>query len=254
MKQVVLGIVWALTVVAFGQGTIILGNRTSCDSEGTCLVDAPVLAREGTNRVGSPFVAQLYVGRTPETVEPAGETSGFPEAAPGYFRPIVLALAGFDPGALVHCQVRVWDGTQGGTFEGAVRSGSPWGESKMLVARLGGGHAIPAVLSGLESFRLQRPRLGEVDFRNFVPGVVDAPVLHSDGATKVTGEGFRARLYAGWDTLSLRPIGAEASFGTADRAGYWEVSGATTMSVPGLLAGESAWFQVRVWESAFGPS
>ena len=64
---------------------------------------------------------------------------------------------------------------------------------------------------------------GLIDFRNYIPGVVDAPVFRADGTNRLSGTLYLAQLYAGPDEGSLTPWGAAAaSFGVGEMAGYLE--------------------------------
>jgi hypothetical protein len=68
-------------------------------------------------------------------------------------------------------------------------------------------------LSEVEEVRLSGvPGPGMIDFRNYIPGVLDAPVFRADGTNRLSGTLYWAQLYAGPDETSLQPWGAALSF------------------------------------------
>ena len=64
--------------------------------------------------------------------------------------------------------------------------------------------------------------LVRIDFRNKIPGVVDAPVFDFDGVSRLEGEMFLANLYAGPDTNSFEHRILVYRFLAGTNAGYWE--------------------------------
>lgn len=98
---------------------------------------------------------------------------------------------------------------------------------------------------------LARP--GTVDFRNYLSGVLDAPVFDEDGVTRLAGEAYWAQLYAGPTAEDLQPVGEIVPFRTGAAAGYFK-SGDSSRSIPTVPAGAVACVQVRVWERAYGES
>lgn len=90
---------------------------------------------------------------------------------------------------------------------------------------------------------------GVVGFSNHLPAVGrDVPVLDADGRTRLAGAGYTAELWAGPDPNSLRPVArGRSGFGIGALAGYFDGG---PVDLPGLLAGQPAWFQVRAWDNA----
>jgi hypothetical protein len=90
-----------------------------------------------------------------------------------------------------------------------------------------------------------------IDFRNKIPGIVDAPVYDFDGATGLETTRFRAGLYVGNDTNAFEPVGTVYPFLTGTNAGYWQHD-APIEIVPfpgaGLGLGSQIWIQVRIAE------
>ena len=127
-------------------------------------VDAPVFARDGTTPLsGASFLAQLYLGPTPELLRPAGlpapflsgEDAGYWQFQPGEF----VVVPGVAPGEEALIQVRVWEAAAGGSFEEAVAQGGTVGASGILGVVTGGGPdgIWPVALTGLSSFNLVAP-------------------------------------------------------------------------------------------------
>lgn len=93
---------------------------------------------------------------------------------------------------------------------------------------------------------------GAVRFDNHAVAYdIDAPVFDSDGATRLAGLGYLARLYAGLTAEQLAPVGAARPFGALTLAGYWLDSPTPIVQVP-FEPGTPTLVQVRVWESAKG--
>jgi hypothetical protein len=93
---------------------------------------------------------------------------------------------------------------------------------------------------------------GFVNWRNFTmgpSGIVDFPVFDVDGVTKLAGTNYSAQLYAGGDSNSLHAVGPSVFFGTAEASGYYFPSAAR---IPDVLAGQTAYVRVRVWDNRFG--
>jgi len=78
---------------------------------------------------------------------------------------------------------------------------------------------------------------------------IDAPVYDLDGTTKLAEARYWAQLYAGPTAEELAPAGQPAPFRTGLLAGYW-VGGA--VELPNVAAGETAFVQVKAWDSASG--
>jgi hypothetical protein len=95
---------------------------------------------------------------------------------------------------------------------------------------------------------------GLVDFRNRITGTLDQPVFMTDGTTRVGEANYVAQLwYAATETGSYAPVaGAASVFRTGTGAGYWNAGADSTRTLAGIVAGTTAWLQVRVWNSTLG--
>lgn len=92
-----------------------------------------------------------------------------------------------------------------------------------------------------------------VTFSNRVlTGGLDAPIYDTDGFTKLDGPAFVAQLFGGISPDSLEPLDETAPFREGIGAGYWNPGANSSRFIPGLFSGDTAYFQVRVWESALG--
>lgn len=83
---------------------------------------------------------------------------------------------------------------------------------------------------------------------------VDAPVYLADGVTGLTS-GYNMMLLGGADPSSLAPISGVSAFRDGTGAGYWNSPvGERTdgVAVPGVVAGETATFQVVAWDGSLG--
>jgi hypothetical protein len=98
------------------------------------------------------------------------------------------------------------------------------------------------------------PGPGMIDFRNFIPGVLDAPVYRADGTNRLSGMTYWAQLFAGPDETSLQPWGAALSFRAGEMAGYWDDSGdpSVFVRVVPFPPGQRLAVQVRAWERRGG--
>jgi hypothetical protein len=88
--------------------------------------------------------------------------------------------------------------------------------------------------------------LVRIDFRNRIPGIVDAPVFDFDRASGLQ-DSFWAALYVGPDTNSFLPQDAPYPFLTGTNAGYWQHD--TPLEIvphPEPSLGQRIWFQVRI--------
>jgi hypothetical protein len=114
---------------------------------------APVLDFDGnTPLAGASFIAQLYVGPTPDSLAPVGDSSRFLNfgelAGAGYWVPAMIRVPIPAPGLEVWVQVRVSELVPASTFPRSA----PRGGSNIFKIRLGD---EPAMLIGLRSFSLQ---------------------------------------------------------------------------------------------------
>jgi len=60
----------------------------------------------------------------------------------------------------------------------------------------------------------------QIDFRNRIPGLLDAPVYDADGITPLAGSNWYAQLWAGNAPDNLAPIGVPIRFLEGAEAGY----------------------------------
>jgi hypothetical protein len=89
---------------------------------------------------------------------------------------------------------------------------------------------------------------GTVRFANLGPGV-NAPVYLSDQVTKASGSQFQAELFGGTSIDSMTPLSTLA-FGVGAIAGYIQFP--TTVEIPGVFPWQTAWVQVKVWNTVSG--
>jgi hypothetical protein len=90
--------------------------------------------------------------------------------------------------------------------------------------------------------------LASIDFRNRIPGIVDAPVFDFDGVSGLQGSRFLAGLYAGPAMNSLTTWGDSYAFRTGTNAGYWDYE-SPLLIVPGEFSlGQTIYYQVKIWE------
>ena len=97
------------------------------------------------------------------------------------------------------------------------------------------------------------PGPGMIDFRNFIPGVLDAPVYRADGTNRLSGSVYLAQLFAGEDENSLMPLGAALQFGVGEYAGYWNEGDPSSPIIRGIpfAPGQCISVQVRAWDISF---
>jgi hypothetical protein len=92
--------------------------------------------------------------------------------------------------------------------------------------------------------------LVRIDFRNKIPGVVDAPVYDFDGVSRLEGSRFMAALYAGPESDSLVALvhGTEMFLSGTD-SGYWRYD-APVEVVPSFLPtlGQTIYYKVEIVE------
>ncbi|MFO1498261.1 MAG: hypothetical protein U1G07_07710 [Verrucomicrobiota bacterium] len=163
----------------------------------------------------------------------------------GYFDFGTVVLTNMGAGQVADIQLFVWEASGGGSFDEAVQTSSQRGISQNIQVRTGGEGdppSPPAVLTGLKSFALSGPKPGLIDFRNYIPGVLDIPVEGADAP-------FVAQLYAGKTSLDLRPASLPTPF---KRPRYWEPLGNGVVELPGITAGDFAWVQIRIWDGSVG--
>jgi hypothetical protein len=137
-------------------------------------LDAPVFDAEGTRLSSTSYVAMLYGGATPDSLQPAFDEVYFHNMEPVPFTYAPGGLAGYyryfgyvqignvdaGTGASAWLQVRAWDVRLGETYEEVVALGiGGYGESTLFQKRGGdpslGVPTPPEPLTGLESFSLR---------------------------------------------------------------------------------------------------
>ncbi|MCL5098643.1 MAG: PEP-CTERM sorting domain-containing protein [Candidatus Omnitrophica bacterium] len=158
-KRIVIAACLLATVAAYAQGAINFSNHVPYMG-----VDAPIFAIDGmTKLAGTGYLAELYAGRTTDTLVPIGDPLPFrtgdlagylvagPPASPTDPLRIVPGITG---GVVATVQVRAWDVSTGATWDAATIRG----QSVHLTLTLGFGGlppVPPADLLGLRSFSLQ---------------------------------------------------------------------------------------------------
>lgn len=133
-----------------GQGTIVYGNRIPASG-----IDAPIFDVDCQTRLTRPsYLAQAYVGLTPESLTATGPIRqfGFGENA-GYIGSYDFTLQGVG-NQLVYTQLRAWDATVGSTYETAVAAGGRHGFSNIVPMEAVIGPGAPRDPLGLQSFCL----------------------------------------------------------------------------------------------------
>lgn len=252
----------ALSAGAFrvqAQGTVRFGNYIPGE------IDAPVLATDGVSKAEASrttqYIAQLYYsGSTSNRLEqvvgyllPLGSGTNA-----GYFGPQVVRIPFIAPGAKAFCQVRVWVNGHGPTYEASVANLSDHGESEVIEVTLGperySSQTEVPIMKGLKSIRLQAAIPGEINFKNLIQGILDAPVFDLDGATLLSGPAYLAQLYALAieNPIDAVEVGQPFPFGTGANAGYWDAVGNSIVVLTNVAAGHMARVHVAVWESAKG--
>lgn len=158
MKKTIVALLFGMSVVgAFAQGQVNFNNRVLASG-----IDAPVFDVDGTTRLDSGFVAQLWYDNG-GTWTAAGAAVPFRDAAgAGYLNTtgldVTRVLTGVAAGSAATIQVRAWTGSFA-TYESAATfgSGAKIGTSPDLVVTTGGAGSppsLPANLVGLQSFNL----------------------------------------------------------------------------------------------------
>ncbi len=223
------------------------------------VLDAPIYESDGVTRLEgiTTYSVQIVVDLMsfeesgPTSLERIG-TSGFQTGdMAGYWFPKQFAVHGRQrdalPGERVWAQIKVFD------HWGTV----PRGSSEPFCLDL----KPSTPLLGLRSFSLEKPP-PEIDFRNYIRGLLDAPVYRADGTNRLSGAtGCWAELYVGLNEGTLMPLGS-LPFGTGERAGYvvsdnpegGEWTGYVASNTVGIVvlpfarAGDRVWIQMRAWE------
>jgi hypothetical protein len=115
---------------------------------------------------------------------------------------------------------------------------------RLLVRRL----RLASSAVGLAVTLTAAEELVSIDFRNRIPGVLDAPVYNTDGITPLAGPDHYAQLYFSPATPdALTPIGHPfQAFGTGTNAGYWDPAVITLPPEYRVTLGQEVYYQVRV--------
>ena len=146
---------------SFGQGTFYFANYISGG-----LVNAPVFDSDGSRLSGANYVAMLYGGPTPDSLQPALDQVGLafsPEpfregTFAGYFARTGYVQIPNVPSLFPWLQVRAWDSRLGSTYEAVKALGiGGYGESNLFQKQGGNPFGLPSPpepLIGLQSFNL----------------------------------------------------------------------------------------------------
>ena len=125
----------------------------------------------------------------------------------------------------------------------AVQSSNAGSYSVVVSNRLGTVLSLPAMVTVTNT-----AGGGRVDFDAFTN---NAPIYDVDGTTRL-GANFLAQVYAGAMPEILRPVGAPFSFPDGMDAGY--LPRYLSREIPDVAPGQTAYIQVRAWETARGSS
>lgn len=136
---------------AWAQGQITFGNRFPLSG-----VDAPVFDTDCATRLAGPaYVAQAYVGFTPDSLRPVGSILPFRTgAAAGYVSATVVTVPGSDLNINVFFQMRAWETRAGASFEAAIAAGGKHGYSNIIPMVVDFPPGTPTEPIGLQSFCL----------------------------------------------------------------------------------------------------
>lgn len=165
--MLVLAVLLLPPVRGVSQGTFFFRNWAIMIGGGR--LDVPVYDSDGNRLFGVDYVAMLYGGATPESLEPARYLSNGQVMAPtpftyvapfgeiGYFNEPAIVFTRAVQSVDSWLQVRAWDVRLGGSYEEVVALGiGGYGESNIFL-ELGGNPAVPTTpgfLTGLQSFSL----------------------------------------------------------------------------------------------------
>ncbi len=210
--------------------------------------DLPVLT-EASRLSGTNFVAQLWIGGVWSPLQPASPNAPFGEGSlAGYWQPAddgIVVITNTSPGEVVRGEVRVWDLRLGRTWEEASLDPNASRRSP-ITFRVGAGTRHPGVFISPPRISFQS---GGVDFRNFVPGLLDQPV-HDAVGQLLTGPDYVAQLrvlnLSGEVLVTSQP----APFGQGAQAGYWQPGANSTIRVPGLRPDDPVRYEIRIWNRA----
>jgi hypothetical protein len=119
-------------------------------------IDAPIYDYSGNLLSGSGYLAQLYVGLTPNSLQPLDRVVPFLSGtSAGYVQPATVTSANYTPGVTYLYQIKAWDASFGSTYSVAAAMGHGGvGESSVVQAVAGGDGLPPGPPDGLQSFSL----------------------------------------------------------------------------------------------------
>ena len=157
MKRLVLATAMvAAGVTALAQGSLDFTNFKTASG-----INAPVFKQDGTTKLGSAYLGQLYAGPVGGALAPIGSAVAFRDSAgvgTGYIVAGKVLVTGVAEGAKASVVFKAWEASGGATFEAAQASGKLYGQSAMLEITTGGDNlsppAVPSPLVGLTSFSL----------------------------------------------------------------------------------------------------
>ena len=118
--------------------------------------------------------------------------------------------------------------------------------SRIFLVTTGGLGTPPALLTNLPPISLAD---GRIDFRNFIPGLLDNPVFGFDGVA-LAGTNYVAQLFVGDSGNNLREVSSAVPFATGTAAGYWQAGTNETIMLDNVAAGDSVIAQVKIWDAA----
>jgi hypothetical protein len=153
----------ALTSSASSQGYFVFTNLRA-----DLGVNAPVFDAAGNRLSGPAYLARLYVGPTPDSLQPVVRDAGGPNpfaiqpfrtgVAAGYIVGESVRADNVSGGSVVWIQMRASEASLGGTYEEAIQARlGGYGESNLFEAQAGfttGAGTDYTHLAGLESFSL----------------------------------------------------------------------------------------------------
>lgn len=130
----------------------------------------PVLMPDKSQVQGSHFKAQLYFGRDPFELSPAGIEAPFLTGlVSSLWNPRVIHIPEILPGEEIYVRVKIWDSSQAESFESAENNLSLRGQSNILKIKTGGYGSppkFPTPLTGLEPIQL---------YKGSIPRIVSQP-------------------------------------------------------------------------------
>lgn len=214
------------------------------------ILDQKVFGPDGLPLSGPDYVARLLIRDTAGTLlvsTPAvpfgeGDLAGYWQAGTN----AVVTVPSLRPDDRVEYEIQIWNGTTGVTFETADE---PRAAVKGWTVLGGLGTEGPTVLRRPLPISLLP---GTVDFRNFIPGKLDVPVLGPDGK-RLESSQYLAQLYV-LDNPGRRsrPVGIPRPFGTGTDAGYWQTGNDPVLFLDGIAAGEAFSVEILVWDASSG--